>query len=92
MFTKMLEAEIRWCEKNKESMPAEYRNGFIAGLKQAIYLINATRQRYMLLEDGTDNDIVLQDPFGLTLDEAKSGGAQVDRQEVERTTESENGK
>ena len=37
--------EIEWCERNIGSMPTEFRKGFIAGLKQAIYLLSAAEQR-----------------------------------------------
>jgi hypothetical protein len=51
MFTKVIESEIEWCEKNDGAMPMEFRKGFIAGLRQAVYLINATKQR-MVWQDG----------------------------------------
>ena len=50
MDAKVIEAEIKWCEENKGAMPEEYSRGFIAGLKQAIYLIRAANQRVMLSE------------------------------------------
>jgi hypothetical protein len=42
---KLINQEIRWCATRKEqqadlSIPLEFANGFIAGLKQARMLIN----------------------------------------------------
>jgi hypothetical protein len=63
MFNKILEAEIEWCEKNDGAMPSEYRKGFVAGLKQAVYLINAAKKR-MVWQDGVmvdDDDLLVRD-------------------------------
>jgi len=70
MFTDILEAEIKWCENNDGAMPEEFRKGFIAGLKQAIYLINAALQRIGWEEGVLENDGVWLDMRGLTLHEA----------------------
>lgn len=70
MFTDILEAEIKWCENNDGAMPEEFRKGFIAGLKQAIYLINAALQRIGWEEGVLENDGVWIDTRGLTLHEA----------------------
>jgi hypothetical protein len=51
MFAQIIEFEIKWCEENNGAMPDEFRKGFIAGLKQAVYLINAAKQR-MVWQDG----------------------------------------
>ena len=62
MFNKILEAEIEWCEKNDGAMPAEYRKGFVDGLKQAVYLINAAKKR-MVWQDGVmvdDGDLLVR--------------------------------
>lgn len=63
MFAKVIESEIEWCEKNKGIAPDEFRKGFIAGLKQAVYLINAAKQR-MVWRDGEmvdDDDLLDRD-------------------------------
>ena len=52
MDTKLIEAEIKWCEENKGAMPEDYTRGFIAGLKQTIFLISATKQRITLSKGG----------------------------------------
>ena len=40
--TSMIEQEIDWCEKNKDGFDGDevFPIGFIAGLQQALYLIN----------------------------------------------------
>lgn len=63
MFAKVIELEIEWCKKNDGAMPEEFCKGFIAGLNQAIYLINATKQR-MVWQDGEiidDEDLLNRD-------------------------------
>jgi hypothetical protein len=60
VFTNILNKEIVWCEENKGIAPDEYRRGFIAGLKQAVYIISAAKQR-MVWQDGemVDDEVLL---------------------------------
>jgi ribosomal protein S27AE len=44
MFSGIIEKEIEWCEQNIGFAPNEFRAGFIAGLKQSVYIINAIKQ------------------------------------------------
>lgn len=37
----VIEQEIKWCEENRGMNSKEFEDGFIAGLKQALFLINA---------------------------------------------------
>ena len=39
----IIRQEIEWCKNNSHNMPEEYREGFIAGLKQALKLIKNRR-------------------------------------------------
>lgn len=41
-YEEVLNFEIKWCEENSEEIDCsdEYKQGFIAGLKQAIYLLD----------------------------------------------------
>lgn len=40
----IIEQEIKWCEEHRGMNSEEFENGFIAGLKQALFLINAAQQ------------------------------------------------
>jgi len=60
----IIEAEIKWCEEHKDAMPKEYSRGFIAGLKQAVYLLNASQKkksvaRYMVCKKHNEQDCEL---------------------------------
>lgn len=61
MFARMIESEIEWCKRNDGAMPEEFRKGFIAGLEQAVHLINATIQRMEWLDgEIVDDDDLLE--------------------------------
>ena len=52
MFIRVIESEIEWCVKNDGAVPEEFRKGFVAGLRQAIFLINAAKQRMSFWSGG----------------------------------------
>jgi hypothetical protein len=39
MKISLIREEIKWCESHRGMKPVEFEDGFIAGLKQAIYLL-----------------------------------------------------
>jgi len=40
----LIEQEIKWCEEHRGMASKEFGDGFIAGLKQALFLIKAAEQ------------------------------------------------
>lgn len=76
MFARVIESEIKWCEENSSAMPPEFRRGFIAGLNQAVYLINATIQRSVWQDGEIVDDDDLLDRVVEHRDEAVGEGAE----------------
>jgi hypothetical protein len=55
----LLEAEIIWCEANRKSSEksADFEDGFISGLRQAIFLITATPADFVIAEEGSSETV-----------------------------------